>query len=335
MKKFLIILLVLACCFSLSAQAIYEERVKAAEGHPSATVATLAGNGPVVSALVDAFNARTGYAVEYKNAGADIVELSGLALTAGSAGYKDIRTAVPDGGSWIAAAGETKAFAYVVSATYTGISFNPAVLTAAGVDPESILTWADFEKACQAIRFAGMTPIAMTAEQAAWVYELAGAAYVLPHEVQAERFVKGGIDPVVWDQVSAMIDRWVKKGYVKVADGAEALVSGDAGFAFLQEPAGEFIPVPASTPEGEPFYVLGVEAFAVAEGSEVDDLLLARFFKFAGIAETELTAEYVPLFGFNFFPAGEPEIAQAAAKGILAQDGAAMAQALAKIKAQF
>ena len=107
----------------------------------------------------------------------------------------------------------------VLPSAYTtfGVNYNATVLKEAGVDPEQILTWTDFEEACEKVLAIGKTPIAMGAKDS-WL----GAQpfqVMCPTFLTAEQTQQLADGTFNWDDIAPIIERyeqWVEKGYFNV-----------------------------------------------------------------------------------------------------------------------
>lgn len=167
----------------------------------------------------------------------------------------------------------------------TGIVYNANVLDEAGVNADDILTWADFEDACEKVKALGKTPIQLGGKDN---YTLGNMMdYVAPtlitneNEANENALLDGSFDWDNWNAVVDKIDFWNQSGYFNVdavtADfmtGIGALASEQAAFMFtaasgitetyVQNPDTEmgFIPMPARE-EGLRRSLMTGEHFAV------------------------------------------------------------------------
>lgn len=137
-------------------------------------------------------------------------------------------------------------YALCVSTSVSGVYCNADALNKAGIDdPYSIITWDDFEEACEKVKAAGMVPIALGGGSGSgqfssifggmaptfWTDE--GAKYDLK-----EALLNGTFDSDVYvTEMYELLAGWLKKGYFNEdcltldADGASRLLgSGDAAF---------------------------------------------------------------------------------------------------------
>ncbi len=165
----------------------------------------------------------------------------------------------------------------------SGLSYNKDALDKAGVDPNSIRTWADFDKACAALVDVGITPIVcgggdgwtlagLFAAVAPSYWTDQGAKYDLASELQNGTFDFDKYAPEVFEYIAS----WVNNGYLNKdvmtltnAGAQEMLGSGEAAFMFMGlenvTAAREYypdanmglLPVPASVEGGAPSFRAG------------------------------------------------------------------------------
>ncbi|MDF7665987.1 ABC transporter substrate-binding protein [Bifidobacterium sp. ESL0745] len=169
----------------------------------------------------------------------------------------------------------------------SGIMYNKTVLQKAGVDPKGIATWDDFEKACDKIKAAGMTPIVNNAKDAGAPGDLAD--YILPGmytQSQLKDLKAGKFDTDTYVKFASLVKKWVDAKYFNVDyssatndDTARALASDKAAFYFRSNSKGQLVesynpnvklgmmPVPAEV--GKPYFSLGEDlAFGVSKTSK-------------------------------------------------------------------
>lgn len=126
----------------------------------------------------------------------------------------------------------------------TGLVYNVDVLNEAGVDVDSIKTWADFEAACEAVLAIGKNPIHMGGSNSftvGWYYNRVAPSFYITDESnsQAEDLKNGKFNADTWAEMSTMLDSWVSKGYLNedcvsgeyTADVA-SLATGETAFLF-------------------------------------------------------------------------------------------------------
>lgn len=261
MKKMLVVLLVLVSYMTLFAQAAKEE---------SKTITMwVSASGVQVEALkaaVEAFEAETGYTVEFSAPGETYEELMKTKMAANDlpdvfdthgwsvARYSEYLMPVNDLDFYsnisqqiIPTISNSKGEAFVLpfDMDLTGIVYNETVLEEAGVNVDDIKTWADFEAACEKIKAIGKTPITLGASNGftvGWLYDRIAPSFYFTDEAnsKAQDLKDGKFDESIWADISTMIDRWVSKGYFNadVVSGdyvgdVTALATNQAGFDFI------------------------------------------------------------------------------------------------------
>ena len=191
--------------------------------------------------------------------------------------------------------GDGNIYALCVSTSVSGVYFNADALKKAGIDdPYSIRTWPDFEAACDKVKAAGMTPIAVGGGSGSSQFSsiFGGIAPTLWTDVGAKYDLKDELTGGTFDgntyvtEMYEMIAGWLAKGYFNEDcltldfDGAQRMLgSGDAAFA-LRGPltiAHEafpdanlgILPALASLDSGKPSFRLGEgNAFGVWKDTE-------------------------------------------------------------------
>ncbi len=179
-------------------------------------------------------------------------------------------------------------YALPIEYTVTGLSVNFDVLDEAGVDPESIKTWDDFDAACAKVLAAGKTPIATSGKGsgAGNIADfIASGAFTADEQ---KSFTDGTFLGDQWTaKVLDLVQDWTDKGYFNPDyssatddDVARLFGQGDAAFAMRQPSALQaaltlnpdanigFIPMPSAT--GDKYLVggEGVNAYGVSKDSE-------------------------------------------------------------------
>lgn len=179
-------------------------------------------------------------------------------------------------------------YALPVEYTVAGIDVNLDVLAAAGVDPDTITTWKDFDAALAKVAATGVTPITASGKSSS-----AGnmADYIASNafdDSQLASFTDGDFDTDAWaDQVLSHVQSWQEGGYVNpdyvsasLDDMASQLAQGQAAFALV--PASSilatalqinpdanigFIPIPNE--DGQQYLLggEGINSFGVAKSS--------------------------------------------------------------------
>jgi raffinose/stachyose/melibiose transport system substrate-binding protein len=187
-------------------------------------------------------------------------------------------------------------FAFPVDTDVAGIIYNKDVLDAAGVDPASITTWDDFEKASEKVLASGISPISASGKAAGpagniadWI---ASGSYTA---TQLAGLKKGTFIDAPYKRDLAMIAGWQKKNffnpdYVSATsdDMSKALATGKAAFVFSQNSTANtaltynpkanigYMPVPSLT-AGKP-YLIGGEMNAFGISKTTKNMKLAKEF---------------------------------------------------------
>ena len=125
-----------------------------------------------------------------------------------------------------------------------GIVYNIDVMAKAGVNVDEIKTWADFEKACEKIKAAGVTPIHIGGKDN-WTigqfFDWVAPSLYITNETKNFRkeFKDGTFDWKNWEEISNMLDKWNKAGYLNkdaltsdYMTATKALGEGKIGFEF-------------------------------------------------------------------------------------------------------
>jgi hypothetical protein len=307
MKKITLILILLLSCSLVFAQSVTESKVSAVMRSSDAV-------------LAKEFMRQTGFRILFDGPEFDLYEVTDFSPLACKDGLLDLSDLIPNkinAGILPYVSDGDGIYAYPFAVKACGIAINRAVLTEAGVDPEAINSWEDFERACQQLKFKGFTPIVMDGDGAAWFMKMALSGFFGGKEAELSN---GKIDARILGRIPAMLDRWVKKGYV-----AE---SGKAGFIFAADGA-DTIPFPSV--DGKPAYVVEYSAIAVSKGAGAD-ALAAELLKFVSVSLRPVQGELN--YAEKYFGIGAAEALAAGAKAILAGEaGAAGATTAAVVEA--
>jgi len=296
-KVFTVVIAVLMCASVVFAQA-------AAEENPTISV-WVSGAGSQVEVLKVAcedFTAETGIKVEFSAPGdtyeemmktkmasndlPDVFDTHGWAVVRYSdylmpvndmAFYKNISSQIIP-----TVSKDGKTYVLPFDMDLTGIVYNVDVMNEAGVDVDKIKTWADFEAACEKIKAIGKTPVTLGGSSGVtvgWYYDRVAPSFYYTDETnsKAADLKSGKFDPKPWEEISAMLDRWVSKGYLN-ADCVTGDFMGDitaistakAGFDFIQNvaitmgranvnPDGNMgmMPIPSKSASDEPSLISG------------------------------------------------------------------------------
>ena len=166
-----------------------------------------------------------------------------------------------------------------------GIAFNKDVLNAAGVNPEDIKTWDDFNSACQKIKDSDKTPIHIGGKDSYTIgnifNDIAPTLFTNDNEVNQKALLDGSFDWNQWNDAVKLMADWNDKGYINkdslTADymtSVKAMGKGEVGFGFygadgiaqayaINSDANiGFIPLPGRNADSEQSLVIG-EHFAV------------------------------------------------------------------------
>ncbi len=303
MKKLTLILIILLSCTLVFAQSISESKVSVQMRSSDAELAA-------------AFKSQTGIQILFNGPEFDIYDAYDFSPVASKDALEDLTDILPRKiiGSMMPYVSDGEGiYAYPYGVKTSGIAINAEILAAAGVDPESIKTWYDFEKACQQLRFNGYKPIAMDSEGAAWFVRSAIAGFF--NGAKEAELAAGKFDAAVFDNIPAMLDRWVKKGYV--------VESGEAGFTFAEGAEGDIIPFPSA--DGNPQFVTELEALAVAKGADAK-FVASMIFE---LVTTVYIRADVDLSGLNYaqryLTIEAADAIQNGAAAVLAQEAGAVA----------
>jgi raffinose/stachyose/melibiose transport system substrate-binding protein len=186
-------------------------------------------------------------------------------------------------------------YALPIEYTVTGLSVNFDVLEEAGVDPDSIATWDDFDAAAAKVKAAGKTAIACSGKGsgAGNIADfIASGAFA---DDQLASFTNGDFLSDAW--TGNVLDRvadWSEKGYFNPDyssatddDVARLMGQGEAAFAMRQPSALQaaldlnpdanigFIPMPTDSGQGYLVGGEGVNAYGVSKTSENKEAALA------------------------------------------------------------
>lgn len=191
---------------------------------------------------------------------------------------------------------EGNVFVLPVNTTLRGVLFNTTVLESAGVNYQEIVTWADFEAACDKVKAAGAAPISVGGKDSWPLGELfniiAPTLYTnedLPDAAaNAAAFQDGSFDWSKWGDICEMLDKWTMAGYFNTdaltadyATSCKLLATGEAAFGFYPgntvaeilvanaDASIGMMAIPARETGGKPSLVCGeLYAFGVWKDSE-------------------------------------------------------------------
>ncbi len=166
-----------------------------------------------------------------------------------------------------------------------GIAYNADVLSAAGINPEEIKTWGDFNEACQKILDSGKTPIHIGGKDSYTIgnifNDIAPTLFTNGNEANQKALLDGTFDWSQWGDAANMLAGWNEKGYINkdcltsdYMTSVKAMSKGDVGFGFYgadglaqayalnPEAKLGFIPLPGKDDSSEQSLLIG-EHFAV------------------------------------------------------------------------
>ncbi|MDR0366941.1 MAG: extracellular solute-binding protein [Bifidobacteriaceae bacterium] len=125
-----------------------------------------------------------------------------------------------------------------------GLVYNIDVLESAGVDVDSLTTWAKFGEALAAIKATGVTPLHMGGKDS-WPIgqygDWVGPSYFITDDAsnQREALKSGTFDEATWQRVGGMMADWVQAGFFNedaltadYASDAAAIAEGKSAFGF-------------------------------------------------------------------------------------------------------
>lgn len=215
--------------------------------------------------VVKKFTAETGIKVDYSAPGADYESLMTTKLASGDMPdvftthgwsvqrYADFLAPVNDQPFFtkitpqmksVVTADNGDVYVLPVDADIAGIVYNADVLTAAGVDPASLTTWAKFTDALARIKASGVTPLHVGGKDTWTVGQLddwIAPSYFVTNDADNRRdALEGGtLDAATWEKVAGLMSDWTKAGYfnpdaltANYNSDAAAIANGKAAFGF-------------------------------------------------------------------------------------------------------
>jgi len=218
-----------------------------------------------LSTIVTQFTTDTGIKVDYSAPGADYESLMATKMSSGDMPdvftthgwsvmrYADFLTPINDQPFFSQINPQIKSVitadngdVYVLPADedIAGLVYNVDVLQKAGVDPDTLTTWATFTDALAKIKASGVTPLHMGGKDT-WTIGQFGdwvaPSYFITNDANNQRAAlkAGTFDANTWDQVAQLMSDWVKAGYFNTdsmtADynsDVAAIANGQAAFVF-------------------------------------------------------------------------------------------------------
>lgn len=272
MKKLVALLLALTMVFALAAcgnsGASQDETPETHKPEDVTLTVWVSGAGAQVEAMqaaVKAFEAETGYTVEFSAPGESYEELMKTKMAANdmpdvfdthgwsATRYSEYLMPVNDMSfasrldpqiASVITAADGNMYVLPFDVDITGMVYNVDVCAEAGVNVDEIKTWADFEAACEKVKAIGKIPVHMGGANnftVGWFYDRVAPSYYLTdaNDNQIEELRSGKFDESRWIEISTMLDSWVTKGYLNAdcvsgeytADVA-AIASNEAAFLF-------------------------------------------------------------------------------------------------------
>ena len=246
MKKLIALLLAVVMVFALTACGGSGESDDVGEAHAPEDVTLtvwVSGAGAQVEAMqaaVKAFEAETGYTVEFSAPGESYEELMKTKMAANDmpdvfdthgwsvTRYSDYLMSANDMSfasrldpqiTSVISDADGKFYVLPFDVDITGMVYNVDVCNEAGVNVDEIKTWADFEAACDKVLAIGKNPIHMGGANSftvGWFYDRVAPAYYLTdaNDNQIDELRSGKFDENLWIEISTMLDSWVTKGYL-------------------------------------------------------------------------------------------------------------------------
>lgn len=321
MKKLVAVALAAGMVFSLTACGSGDggEKKTGKDGKVTITFSTnvVGKKADALEKACKAFEEETGYEVDFQAPGESYEELMKTKMSANElpdvftthgwsvARYGDYLMPVNDM-EWAADIDEQikpvisdkdgNMYVLPIDMDIAGIICNMTVLEEAGVNPDEIKTWDDFAAACDKIKAVGKTPIHMGGKDN-WTigqyFDWAAPSYYVTNESDnhTDELKAGTFDTSVWEEVAAMMDKWVNAGYfnenVLTADynsDVQAMAKNEAAFCFYGNsgvvdtlainPDAKIgmMPIPAVSEDDEPSLIAGEDiAVGVWKDSKVKD----------------------------------------------------------------
>jgi len=280
-------------------------------------VSASGGQVDAMKAAVDAFAAKTGYTIEFSAPGDTYEELMKTKMAANDmpdvfathgwsvARYSDYLMPVNDLDfaqyiddqiKPVISNSDGDMFVLPFDMDITGIVYNVDVLNEAGVDPDSIKTWADFSDACAKVLAIGKNPIHMGGSDSftvGWYYDRVAPSFYITDEAnsKAADLKNGKFDEQIWMQISSMLDSWITAGYLnsdcvsaEYTSDVAAIANNETAFLFYGNVAVSLaqainpdvnlgmIPLPSNSASDEPSLIAGEDvALGVWKDSKYKD----------------------------------------------------------------
>lgn len=222
---------------------------------------------PTYEEIIADFTAQTGIEVELVTPGSDYETVMKTRMASGDlpdiwethgwsvVRYSDYLAALNDA-AWydrvdesilpVISDKEDKIYCLPLTVAINTITYNKNVFEKAGVDAYSILTWEDFEQACEKIKAAGITPIYCGNKDSSTIAQLCESippsflTLSCVEDNQAAALKDGSFDfAAYWTPIAEMVDGWMQAGYfnedILTSDNdaaCQALANDECGMVF-------------------------------------------------------------------------------------------------------
>jgi len=117
--------------------------------------------------------------------------------------------------------GDGNVFVLPVDIDIAGVVYNRDILAECGIDVDSIITWADFEAACEVIKEAGYIPVYLGGKDD-WTigqfFDWVAPSFYVTNEADNDRdaLMDGSFDWSKWAAIANMFAKWNEAGYLNV-----------------------------------------------------------------------------------------------------------------------
>ena len=202
-------------------------------------------------------------------------------------------------------------FVLPVNTTLRGVLFNATILRNAGLDYKKIVTWADFEAACEKIKAMGIAPISVGGKDD-WclgeLFNIIGPTLYtnddLPDAaVNAATFLNGTFDWNKWTEICELLDKWTRAGYFNTdaltADyitSCQLLAADKAAFGFY--PGNSVAEILRANPRAD----IGMMAIPARRTGGKPSLVCGELFAFGVWKDSKRSAEALQLLNYMARP---------------------------------
>ncbi len=351
MKKSFALLLV--CMLAVSS--LFAQGGKETQASPKEVVITFSTNvvgakAEALKAACEAFEAETGYVVDFQAPGSSYEELMKTKMSANElpdvftthgwsvARYSPYLMPINDQPFASRISNQIKGvitdadgnmYVLPVDIDVAGIVYNETVLAQAGVDVDSIKTWDDFAKACDAVLASGKNPVHIGGKDG-WTigqfFDWAAPSFFVTDEANshAAELKAGTFDKAVWAQVAGLLDSWVQKGYLNVDcltsnynSDIAAIANDKTAFVFYGNSS--FVDAKKANPNAQ----LGVMPIPSASASDEPSLIAGEDIAVGIWKDTKVKAQALELLNYL----ARPEVCKALAESAGAAAGLTDVQA--------